>query len=181
MALNAFFYLDDTISKKYKNVQGLFLFTFNNNITIILLSTFIGFLFMTLFTNLSNSTSALKDVFKKEEEKIMKNKGYKISDKRKKEILVEIESILKKYKIKVIILVFIEIVLMIFFWYYVTAFCHVYTSTQKSWLLDSFLSMLSRLIIELLMCLGFAKFYRMAVESNIECLYKFALFFYCFG
>ena len=99
MALNAFFYLDDTISKKYKNVQGLFLFTFNNNITIILLSTFIGFLFMTLFTNLSNSTSALKDVFKKEEEKIMKNKRYKISDKRKKEILVEIESILKKYKI----------------------------------------------------------------------------------
>ena len=70
---------------------------------------------------------------------------------------------------------------MLFFWYYVTAFCHVYSSTQLSWLLDSFLSMLSRLIIIALLSLGFAKLYRMAVEANTRCIYKFVLFFYCFG
>ena len=74
LALNAFFYLDDKISKKYKYSQNLFLFTFNNNITIILLSTLIGFIFMTLFTNLSNSTNQIRDIFIKEEEKIKKNK-----------------------------------------------------------------------------------------------------------
>ena len=136
---------------------------------------------MTLFTNLSNSTNNIRDILLKEEEKIRINKKYKVTEKRKKEILDEIEKILKRHKLKAIVLIIIEISLMIFFWYYVTAFCHVYPNTQISWLLDSFLSMLSRFIIELLISLGFAKLYRMAVEANTECLYKFVLFFYCFG
>ena len=181
LALNAVFYLDDKISKKYRNAQNLFLFTFNNNITIILLSTLIGFIFMTLFTNLSNSSISIKDAFKKEEEKLRKNKKYIITEIRKREIVKEIEVILKKYKIKVIILIILEISFILFYWYYVTAFCHVFASTQISWLLNSFLSMLSRLFIELMFSLIFAKLYRMAVEANIACLYKIALFFYCFG
>ena len=181
LPLNAIFYLDDKISEKYQYTKGLFLFAFSNNITIILLSTLIGFFFMTLFTNLSNATYNIREVFKNEELKIKKNKKYKVTEKRKKEILEEIEHILKIYKIKVIILVVIEVLMMLFFWYYITAFCHVYSSTQTSWILDSFLSMLSRLIIELLVSLGFAKLYIMSVVSNCECLYKFVLFFYCFG
>ena len=70
---------------------------------------------------------------------------------------------------------------MLFFWYYVTAFCHVYQSTQISWLLDSFLSILSRLVIESLLSLAFAKLYRMAIEAKTESLYNFVIFFYCFG
>ena len=181
LALNAIFYLDDKISEKYQYTKGLFLFAFSNNITIILLSTLIGFFFMTLFTNLSNATNNIREVFKKEEIKLRANKKYKVTEKRKKEILAEIEHILKIYKIKVIILVVVEVLMMLFFWYYITAFCHVYSSTQTSWLLDSFLSMLSRLVIELLFSLGFAKLYTISVGSNCECLYKFVLFFYCFG
>ena len=104
-----------------------------------------------------------------------------MSTKRKMEIINEVEKILKKHKIKVIILTIIEVLLMLFFCYYVTAFCHVYSSTQLSWLLDSLLSILSRLVIEILISLGFAKLYRIAVESNTHCIYKFVLFFYCFG
>ena len=181
LALNAIFYLDDQISKKYKYTKNLFLFTFNNNITIILLSTLISFIFMTFFTNLSNSTNDIRQIFLKEEEKLKKDKKYIINEKRKKEIFEEIEKILKKHKIKVIILVIIQILLMLFFWYYVTAFCHVFSSTQLSWLLDSFLSILSRLIIIFLLSLGFAKLYRIAIEANIISLYKFVLFFYSFG
>ena len=132
LALNAFFYLDDKISEKYKYAPNLFLFAFNNNITIILLSTLIGFIFMTLFTNLSNSTNNIRDIFRNEEEKILKNKKYKVTEKRKNEILKEIQKVLSKHKLKVIILIFIEVLLMLFFWYYVTAFCHVYSSTQTS-------------------------------------------------
>ena len=181
LALNAFFYFDDKISEKYKYAQNLFLFTFSSNLTIILLSTFIGFLFMTLFTNLGNSTNNIRDIFRQEEEKIKKNKNYKVTDKRKKEIYEEINKILNKHKIKVIILISIEFLLVLFFWYYVTAFCHVYSNTQLSWLLDSFLSILSRIVIVIFLCLGFAKLYRLSVESNSHCIYKFALFFYSFG
>ena len=110
-----------------------------------------------------------------------KNKKYNVSEKRKKEIFVEINNILNRHRIKVIILSFIEFSLMLFFWYYVTAFCHVFSSTQISWLLNSFLSIISRLVIELLGSLLLAKLYRMAVEANSHCFYKIVLFFYSFG
>ena len=181
MALNAFFYLDDKISEKYNYAKSLFSFAFSNNITVILLSTLVGFLFMTLFTNLSNSTNEIRNLFRNEEEKLIKNKKYIVTDKRKKEILNEIEKLLKKYKIKLIILIIIEFLLMLFFWYYATAFCHVYNSTQYSWLFDSFLSILSRTVIDFLLPLGLAKLYRLAVESNIKCIYKIVLFFYSFA
>ena len=181
LALNAFFYLDDKISEKYQYAKNFFLFAFSNNITVILLSTFIGFLFMTLFTNLSNSSNDIRNIFRKEEEKLIKNKNYNVSDKRKKEIIIEIEKVLTKFKIKMIILIIIEFSLMLFFWYYVTAFCHVYNKTQYSWLFDSFLSILSRTIFDFLIPLGLAKLYRMAVESNIKCIYKVVLFFYSFA
>ena len=180
MALNSFFYLDDKISEKYHYAHNLFLFAFTNNITVILLSTLVGFLFMTLFTNLSNSSNEIRNLFRKEEEKLTKNKKYNISDKRKKDIQLEIEKILKKYKIKLIVLIIIEFSLMLFFWYYVTAFCHVYNSTQYSWLFDSFLSILSRTVLDFFIPLGLAKLYRLSVESNMQCLYRVVLFFYSF-
>ena len=180
LALNSFFYLDDKISEKYHYAHNLFLFAFTNNITVILLSTLVGFLFMTLFTNLSNSSNEIRNLFRKEEEKLTKNKKYNISDKRKKDIQLEIEKILKKYKIKLIVLIIIEFSLMLFFWYYVTAFCHVYNSTQYSWLFDSFLSILSRTVLDFFIPLGLAKLYRLSVESNMQCLYRVVLFFYSF-
>ena len=181
LALNALFYFNDNISKKYRCAKNLFLFTFSDNITVIILSTFVGFILLTLLAKLSNSTTAICNVFRREEEKIKKNKKYIITEKRKKEIILEIDEILRKYKLKVIILIIIELILMIFFWYFVTAFCHVYVSTQISWLLDSFLSIISRAIIELLISLGLAKLYRIAIDSEIHCLYKIAMFLYNFG
>ena len=181
LALNSIFYFDDKISEKYHYAKNIFLFALSKNLTVILISTFIGFIILTLFTKLSNSINDMREVFKNEEEKMKHNKKYIVTEKRKKEILNEIETILKNYKIKVFILILIEIILMLFFYYYVTIFCHVYKSTQISWLLDSFLTILSRIIIDSLLCLCFAKLYRIAVESNVHCLYKAAMFFYSFG
>ena len=156
-ALNAIFYFEDKISEKYRYTQNIFLFALSKNITVILLSTFIGFVFLTLFTKLSNSANNIREVFKKEEEKMKKNKKYFVTEQRKIEILKEVEKILKNCKIKIIILFIIEIMLLCFFWYYVTVFCHVYSSTQISWILDSFLTMLSRIIIDFILYLGFCE------------------------
>ena len=180
LALNAFFYFNDNISRKYRYTKSLFIFAFSNNITVILLSTLVGFILLTLFTNLSNSTKAIRDVFKNEEKKIRKNKKYIVTPKRKDEIRKDIENILNKHKCKILILFSFEIILMIFYWYYVVVFCHVFSGTQTSWLIDSVLSMLSRFIIDVLFCLLFAKLYRIGVNSNYNCIYKIALFFYGF-
>ncbi len=179
-ALNAFFYFNDNISEKYKNTKNIIAFTFTTNITVILLSTVVGFIFLTLFTKLSNSTKAIRDVFKNEEEKLKKNKKYIVTDKRKVEIQIEIENILKNYKIKIICLITIELTLMLFFWYYIVSFCHVYSNTQISWILDSLSSMLIRLLIDAIFCLLLAKLYRIAVQGEVCCLYKIVLFIYAF-
>ena len=181
LALNALFYFNDNISKKYRSAKNLFLFTFSDNITVVILSTFVGFILLTLLAKLSNSTNAIREVFMKEEEKIKKNKNYTVTEQRKNEILEEIEQVLKKYKIKVIILIIIELILILFFWYFVTAFCHVYKATQTSWLIDSCLSILARGIIELLICLGLAKLYILAITGESSCLYNFIMFLYNFG
>ena len=89
----------------------------------ILLSTLVGFILLTLFTSLSNVTKNIRDVFKNEEKKIRKNKKYKVTQKRKDEIKKNIENILNNHKCKIYILFSFELILMIFYWYYVVVFC----------------------------------------------------------
>ena len=178
MALNSIFYFEDKISEKYRMAASLFLFAFSNNITAILLSTLIGFIFVIIYIKMCNCTNSIREVFIKVEEIIKRNKKYVITSRKKLEIKNEIVNVLKKYKIKVIIFIIIELSLIIFFWYYVTIFCQIYSSTQNSWLWDSFLSILSRIVFDLLIALAFAKFYRIGVKSNIQCFYRFSLFVY---
>ena len=181
LSLNALLFLKDNISKKYRYTKSLFLFAFSDNITVIIYSTLLCFVLMTLLSKLSSSTSGIRKIFTKEEEKIEKKKKYKIDEKRKKEIFYEVEGVLKKLKIKIIILISIQMILMLLFWYYTTAFCHVYKSTQKIWLWDSFLSIVSRMIIELLFAILFAKLYLISIQSSVYCIYRIVLFIYDFS
>jgi len=77
-------------------------------------------------------------------------------------------------------IIFFAIIFMLFFWYYTFIFCHVFSGTQISWIIDSILSMISRIIIDVLTCLLFSKFYKIGVSSNYSYIYKIALFFYGF-
>ena len=181
LSLNALFYFNDNISKKYRYTKNLFLFTFSDNIVIIIISTCISFILLTFMSKLSNSTNNIREVFRKEEEKLKSDTKYVITDKRKGEIMIEIDEILKKYKIKVIILIIIETILMVFYWYFVVAFCHVYKETQLSWLFDSFLSILSRTLIEVLMSFGLAKLYVVAIRGEVHRLYRIVMFLYNLG
>ena len=181
LALNALFYFNDNISKKYHYASNLFLFTFSNNITIIIYSTLISYFLLTLLSKLSNSSNAIRNIFRTEEEKLKNNKNYEINNNTKKQIFYGVENVLKKFKIKILVLLIIETILILFFWYFVTAFCHVYSSTQTSWLLDTFLSILSRLMIELIFGFLYAKLYCMAVSSGIKTFYKILFCIYNFS
>ena len=181
LALNALFYFNDNISKKYHYASNIFLFAFSNNITIILYSTLVSYFILTLLSKLSNSSSAIRNIFQKEEEKIKKTKKYTTKEQTKKNIFYEVENVLKKFKIKIFILLLTETIFILFFWYFVTAFCHVYSSTQTSWLLDTFLAILSRFVLEIIFGFLFAKLYRISVASNCETLYKILICIYDFS
>ena len=148
---------------------------------IIIYSTLLSYLLITLLTKLTNSSNSIRQLFRNEEHKILKNKKYTTTEEAKNKIFSEIRNLLKYLKIKIFILLFIQTIFILFFWYFVTAFCHVYTSTQTSWLLDTFLSILSRFFIEILFAFLFAKIYQIAVGSNIETLYKIVMCLYGFN
>ena len=181
LALNALFYFNDNISQKYHYAKSIFLFAFTNNITIIIYSTLLSYFLITLLSKLSNSSSAIRNVFESVEKKIKFKPNYKINEKMKKNVNTKIEKILRCFKCKIIFLFIIITILILAFGYFVTAFCHVFSSTQTSWLLDTFLSILSRLIIELFSAFFFGKLYQISVTSNFKMLYKIVMFFYDFS
>ena len=180
LAFNAVFYFNSFISKKYRYTKGLFFFTFTNNIIIIFLSTFMGFIILILVTKLSNSTFEIREIFRKEEEKIKGDKTYKVNEERKSEIKKDVEEILKKLKNKNIILFIVEFIIILFYWYFTTAFCHVYSNTQVSWILDSFLTIIIDFIVKCCICLLFAELYKISIDSNTRSIYKFIMFNYNF-
>ena len=115
LALNALFYFNDNISKKYHYAKNIFLLAFSSNITIIIYSTLLSYFLIILFSKLSNSSNAIRNIFREEEQKLIKNKKYKINDTTKKKIFSEIENILGNLRIKVFFMLFIQTILILFF------------------------------------------------------------------
>ena len=99
LALNALFYFNDNISKKYHYAKNLFLLAFSSNITIIIYSTLLSYFLITLLSKLSNSSNAIRNVFREVEEKIKFDKKFKINDEVKRNVYVRIENILSNFKI----------------------------------------------------------------------------------
>ena len=181
LALNAFFYTDDKVSENHKSAKNIIAFAFTNNLIVILLSTLIGYIFLTFFNNLNNTTNEIRKIFRREEEKIKNDVNYKFTIERRKEILLEIKSIMRKFKIKVIIFYIIEIAIMIFYWYYSTMFCFVYNKTQISWLIDTFVSIFVRIIIDLGVNMILSLLYKLSVKFKINCLFSVINCYYCFS
>ena len=182
LALNAIFYTDDKVSERYNSTKSIKEFTFSNNLVIILLSTLIGYIIFIFVGFLNNSTNAIRNLFRTEEDKIKKNKkNYTISIARKKEILCEIKNIMKNHKIKIIFFYIIEYSLMIFFWYYVTIFCYIYQKTQLSWLLDCLITIIIRIFVDIFINFIFSLLYKCSINFKSECIFKILVFFYCFN
>ena len=181
-ALNALFYLNGNISDRYHYVgSSLYFYSFINNIVISVCSTLVSYFLAILFRYLIYSKKEIRNVFRKEEYKMKKNKKYFVKESSKNKIIHEIERIYKKLKIKIAIFLVMEFSLMIFFWYYVSTFCAVYKETQESWLIDSFTSLLFSILVKFIVCLFLSSLYISAVRHKIKILYVIIIFVYDLG
>ena len=106
------------------------------------MSSIVGLLLVNLFQHLIDYRGSIEDIFKNEENKMRKNKNYKVTKKRKLKIIEEIKKVTFSLKRKIILFILLEYLFMLFFYYFVTAFCEVYKKTQISWLYDFFLGLL---------------------------------------
>ena len=181
-ALNALFYLSDNISEKY-HYQGSNreLFSLVNNITKSLASTIVTIILLVFLRSLTQSEKKTQNLFREQESLLNENKKYIVADETKLKIKNEILKIIKCLKIKIICFLILELILMLFFLYYVTAFCHVYNNTQLSWFLDSLVSYAISLIISIILSLICTIIYEVSIKCKLKKLFRIITFIYCFG
>ena len=179
LALNTMFYTNEKISEKY-HYEGtnLLYFSLVNNIVKSLLSAIISLGLVNLFQFLIDSRIFFEAVFRKEEKKMRKNGKYTINIATKKKILKEIAEISTKLKRKIIIFIISEFSLMLFFFYFVSAFCEVYKSTQISWIIDCLISILLSILTEAFISWIIAISYTISIRYKIKILYKIVIFLY---
>ena len=178
IAINALFYTNTNISKKYHTSKDLFSFTMTNNVLIIIISTLVSLVFISIIIKLNKIDAEIRTIFAKEETKLKKNRNYNLDYPTKMRVFSEVEKVLKYYKIKSIIVLIFEFLVILFFWYFVTAFCQVYANTQGSLALNILIAVLIRFVIEIIICLIFAKLYYISTHIDFSCFYGFVLFVY---
>ena len=178
-ALNAFFYLNEKISDRYHyKGENLFFYSLINNLTISLSCAIFSFLLSNLLSFLTNSKDDIVFLFRKEEEKMRKNKKYKVSNSIKSKILIKLKVIFKMLKIKIIFFIITETLILLFFAYYMVVFCEIYKETQMSWLADSGMSFLISIPLELLSSFVMALFYYISIRFDLKFIYNIVMFFY---
>ena len=122
MCVNAFFFTDNTMHQIY-SVNGKFVIRYH--IPQIIYSFLISTVVNTLIRQLSLSEN---DILSIKEIKFIKN-----ATKRSKEVQ-------KLLQIKIIFFFILSFALSIFFWYFISCFCAVYTNTQIILIKDSLIS-----------------------------------------
>ena len=173
IALNALFFLSDNISARYHYTgKYILIYTLINNLTKNLVSTIICYILTFFFHYLIQSTNAIEQLFREQEILLKASKKYKVSEQTKKEIYQNISKIMKYLKVKIVIYIILESLFILFFFYYVTAFCQVYQSTQISWLLDCLSSYVISLVFISLVSFVSSILYKIAIKYKEELLYN---------
>ena len=161
---NSLFYSDKYISKIYENeLYGIkeFWVTLPKNVLSVILSE----IYISFLEFLINSRNI--EIF-------MKNFKFK------EKYLRQINYLISSYQIKLNIYIIISNVSMVFFWYYVCAFCGVYQNSQINWLKDIFVSFLIGLIYPLILNLIATSMRYIGLKKRIKILVyisKLLLFF----
>jgi hypothetical protein len=179
LAFNTIFYSNSSISDKYHyEGNSIFLFSLVNNLVQSIVSSVISIITVNLFQHMIESRGSFEDIFKEEEKKLRKNNDYKVNKKRKINIILKIRYICMKLKRKIIIFFILEFLIMLVFYYFVTAFCEVYQNTQISWLFDFFNSFWLSLLADIILAWILAIFYYFSIRYKLSFVYKVVLFFY---
>ena len=176
---NSILYFNKIVSNRYNTRKSLFSFTFTSiNMPTIFYTMFIVYVYIYFIFCLTNISYKVVEIFQKEEEKLKSEKNYQVTQKRKDEIMKEIKEILRVQDNKNIAFFIIEIILMLLYWYYITAFCHIYSNTQTSWIFNTFFTIVFRFIIDCCFCFLFAILYQMSISNKSKSLYNAILFIY---
>ena len=86
----------------------------------------------------------------------------------------EIKKVIKYITIKCFLFFIVGIILLLGFWYYLSAFCAVYNNTQIPLITDNFISFLASMLYPFIFDLIPFLLRIISLRNEIKCLYKFS-------
>ena len=125
--ISTLFFTDDTMHKTYED-KGAFNFIYQ--LPQVIYSSLIPYLFSTIFEMLALTEEGIIELKEIKESNKFANKAKKVNN---------------KFQLKILIYFIVSIIFLIFFWYYISIFCAIYSNTQIHLIKDTFLSFISSL------------------------------------
>ena len=175
--LNAILYFNSKISDQFNYIcDNNFWQIIYNNLYITILCTIINKIAYFLLKNMTTSKCCIERLFRNEEKKMRKDENYKVNNKTKKEIKCKLKAIFYLFKVKIFLFFLIEIILLLFYCYFMIAFCEVYKKTQINILKDAVFSFIISYPISIGISLILCILYKQSLKYKKEKLYKFTLF-----
>ena len=161
--LNALLYSEEHISETFNNkaAKSNLVALFTDEITRIVYVSMISIVIDYMIDCLFSGKKRILTVVKREEDE----------EKMKKECMDTI----KCMKVKNIIFLIVNFVIMGFFWYYVNAFCNCYKNTVTSWIVSCFVTWGVLLVFPFVVCLLVTVLRFVGLKCKIEILYKLSL------
>ena len=118
-----------------------------------------------LINYLANSRKRFETLMKKEK------------DMDEKTFLFESKKILKSMRMKLFTFFIVSMVLMAFFWYYVSAFCAVYRKTQLAWIEGTIVTFLFCIVLYSFLYLLVTIARYIGLRCHISCFYTLSGYF----
>ena len=120
-------------------------------------------LFISPQPNLSNSRKRFETLMKKETDS--------------KQFIIESRKILKNMKNRIITFFVVTLVLMGFFWYYVSTFCSVYRQTQVAWIEGTIITFLFCIVIYAILYFIVTLMRYIGLKCHFSYLYSLSSYF----
>ena len=162
--LNAILFDEYYINKRYE-VDGStgFLYVIQNELPKCIYASLAAMIVTVLMNYLSNSKKRFDTLMNKETDY--------------KKFLIESKKIIKSMREKLIAFFIITVVLMGFFWYYVSTFCAVYQKTQIAWIEGSIITLFFCLILYSLLYFIVTVMRYIGLRCHVSFLYTLSGYF----
>ena len=176
-ALSTLFYFNDKISDNFHYIgTNQFWHSIYISLSTTIITIILSKILVFIFINMTHSKSSIEKEFRKEEEKMRENNNYFVNDKRKLEIQIILNKVLKILKIKIIFFFICDFLIMMIFSYFAIAFSEVYKNTQINVFKDFITSVVITLPTSMVISLIFTILYIISLKYKVEILYKIILF-----
>ena len=159
MTFNEFFYTDASMSNNYKR-KGKFDFIYTLPQTIF--SSITSVLINVLLKFLSLSQANIQKIKDQPEPQ----KAKELADKT-----------IKHIKIKFAFFFTLVIIFLGFFWYYTSAFCSVFSQTQRNMVIDTLMTFGISMLYPFIFCIITCSLRILALKKQIKCLFYFSKIF----